>query len=388
MEDLSSIILSLQSEIVLLKSEISLLELENSTLRNENCRLKDRLGLTSKNSSIPSSRELYKLKRNTIKSSRSRGGQPGHSGTTRSKMVSDEVIDLPISDACTCGGPITPSSNPYIHQKVDLPDIQPYVINYHVHHGRCRQCGKRYAASLPQGVTGDTFGPKIKSVIAALTGFYKNSKREVADILKDIFNLDISLGSISNSEARVGSKCQSAYQAIEETVKQSNLIHIDETSHFNSGKLGWCWIFTTPMASLLKLTHSRSRKVLENSGLNHQNSIVISDRYAVYHYFPPTHRQLCWAHLARDFERLAHSCHNGVKRLGVYLKEITSELFALHRAFLSHSMQLVTFLRRIRKLRKRTWYALKATGMCSANGVNLRGIYIDFQIKKSIFSIG
>lgn len=48
--------------------------------------------------------------------------------------------------------------------------------------------------------------PKIKSVIAALTGFYKNSKREVSHILKDIFNLDISLGSISNSEARVAFK--------------------------------------------------------------------------------------------------------------------------------------------------------------------------------------
>lgn len=49
----------------------------------------------------------------------------------------------------------------------------------------------------------DTFGSKVKSTIAALSGFYKNSKREVENIIKNIFNLDISVGSVSNSEARV-----------------------------------------------------------------------------------------------------------------------------------------------------------------------------------------
>ncbi|MCT4697302.1 IS66 family transposase [Candidatus Cardinium sp. TP] len=359
MDDLTSVISSLEARISLLEAEISLLrgnnrllKATNTSLREENAKLKDKLGLTSK--------ELYKQKRDKVKSPRNRGGQTGHSGTTRTKLAADEVIDLPISDSCSCGGSVVIFPKPYIHQKIDLPEIKPHVTNYHVYHGRCRQCGKRYAHSLPTGVTSDTFSPNIKSVITALTGFYKNSKREVSQILQDIFNLDISLGSISNSEARVASKCQKAYQAIEETVKNSKMLHIDETGHYTSGKLGWCWIFTTPIASLLKLTDSRSRKVLESSGLNPTRHLVISDIYPVYNYFPPTHRQLCWSHLARDFERYAHSWHSDVKRLGVYLKEIASELFALHRAFLNQSIELFNFLRRIRKLRQRTWYALKA----------------------------
>jgi len=44
----------------------------------------------------------------------------------------------------------------------------------------------------------DTFGPRVKSVVAALSGFYKNSKREIANIMKDIFNMSISVGSVSN----------------------------------------------------------------------------------------------------------------------------------------------------------------------------------------------
>ncbi|WP_243575125.1 hypothetical protein [Candidatus Cardinium sp. cByotN1] len=76
-------------------------------------------------------------------------------------------------------------------------------------------------------------------------------------------------------------------------------------------------------------------------------------------YFPLIHRQLCWSHIARDFERFAHSWHSDVKALGYYLKAIASELFALHRAFLNHSIGLPIFLRRIKKLRKRTCYGLK-----------------------------
>ena len=248
MECISSLVSVLRSEISLLKSEIGSLKSEigllraekislksaNKFLEEENTKLKDKLGLTSKNSSIPSSKELYKLNRSKPKSTRNRGGQPGHPGPKRAKLVADEVVDLSISDSCSCGGSLCIASNPYIHQKIDLPEIKPHVIDYRVQHGRCRRCGKRYTASLPKGVTPDTFVPKVKSVIAALTGFYKNSKREVTYILKDIFNLDLSLGSISNSEARVAAKCQTAYQAVEETITQSKILPFSKITQIST----------------------------------------------------------------------------------------------------------------------------------------------------------
>lgn len=93
----------------------------------------------------------------------------------------------------------------------------------------------------------DTFGPRVKSVITALSGFYKNSEREIANIMKDIFNLNISIGSISNSEAMVASKCKEAYERVE---RASKVLHIDETSHYTKGKLGWCWMFANNKAKV------------------------------------------------------------------------------------------------------------------------------------------
>nr|WP_184891039.1 DUF6444 domain-containing protein [Candidatus Cardinium hertigii] len=83
----------LLSQVQILEAKIALLESENKALRLENAHLKEKLGLNAKNSSIPSSKELYKSKkRPSHKSGRKPGGQPGHTGATRSKMVADSIV--------------------------------------------------------------------------------------------------------------------------------------------------------------------------------------------------------------------------------------------------------------------------------------------------------
>ncbi|WCR53042.1 MAG: hypothetical protein PG981_000064 [Wolbachia endosymbiont of Ctenocephalides orientis wCori] len=62
------------------------------------------------------------------------------------------MVKIELSDACECGGEIAISEDPYIHQKVDLPEIKPYVIEYQLEHGRCCKCGKRKSSNLPKGL--------------------------------------------------------------------------------------------------------------------------------------------------------------------------------------------------------------------------------------------
>lgn len=270
-----------------------------------------------------------------------------------------EVINIKLnSSECECGGVIG-LFRPHIQQKIDIPEIKPYVTEYQMERGRCRSCGKRKSSSLPADVGNDLFGPRIKTIIGSLTGFYKNSKREVENILKDIFSIQISLGSISNNEARIADKCKEAYEDIEVELSYSKLLHIDETSHYKNGNLGWCWMFTNASSSLIKLTDSRGKKVLEGSVFGENDAIRVTDRYVVYNYFNPEMRQVCWSHLARDFERFAHSFHPGIREIGEYLRYIAYELFGLKKALLLEQISVLRFLRRGRILRKRAWYYLK-----------------------------
>ena len=356
-----------------LEQKVVRLDGENKILKIENAELRERLGLNARNSSIPSSKELYKIKKDTPKdkqkNDRKIGGQVGHKGNYRVRVEADEVVKIELPNRCECGGEIAICKKPYIHQKVDLPEIKPYVVEYQLEHGRCRKCGKRRSSKLPEGVTSDTFGPRVKSVVAALSGFYKNSKREIANIMKDILNLDISIGSVSNSESRVTSKCQEAYEQVEKEVRASEVLHIDETSHYNKDKLGWCWMFANNKASFVKLADTRGMKFLKNSTFSDYKNLVVTDRYAVYNHFSDEKRQICWAHLLRNFERLSNSWNSEVMSLGRCLKDAATELFVLKKALSENEVGVSKFIERAKELREymqccliKIFYILEAKG--------------------------
>ncbi len=129
---------------------IKRLESRIAELERENASLKDRLGLNSSNSSLPSSKDLYKLSCVKKSSGRHIGGQPGHRGHYRDRLPADEVVKIDLPQGCECGGVLSLSKELYIHQRVDLPEIKPYVVEYHLSDGRCRKCGKRRTSQLPQ----------------------------------------------------------------------------------------------------------------------------------------------------------------------------------------------------------------------------------------------
>lgn len=121
-------------------------------------------------------------------------------------------------------------------------------------------------------------------------------------------------------------------------------------------------MFSSAQASMIKLVDSRGMKVLANSVIGPSDNIIVSDRYAAYNYFDEENRQACWSHLARDFERIAHSYDPAIKPLGYYLKNVASELFGLKKALMLEQIDILRFTRRARKLRKRACYYLKGIG--------------------------
>jgi transposase len=362
--DFSSIIEDLYKQIADLKDRIAYLEQENKALkeenvrlRQENDRLKERLGLNSTNSSLPPSRDLYRAKKARPRSGRKPGAQPGHKPQGYQLKTPDEIVRV-YPGTCACGHKIEVGSTYQIHQKMEIPPIKAYVTEYHLYQGICRSCGDRHTAELPEGVSPDLLGDHAKAIISALSGFYHNSKRDVQQILHDIFHLPISLGLVSTTEKRVSHRLQSSYEELCKQMEDSPYLHIDETGHKCRGEKGWGWIFTNRYMSVLKLTSSRGKKVLE-SILPEYEGQIISDRYGAYRHFENEKRQICWSHLKRDFQRFAHSRNVALAAYGRILEQIGYEVFVLEKAFKTQAIDHLFFIRRIRKLKKRMIYALK-----------------------------
>ena len=353
----------LESEVQKLLSLNQELLSQNEFLRKKVTELEDKLNIDSSNSGLPTSKEIYKREKSTKpKSDRKIGGQPNHEYQCYKNRTPDKIIEvLPEATVCSCGNELEISEIYTTHQKLEILKIEPYVEEYRLKRKICRNCKKQYKGSLANY---RILGTNIQSIITSLGGVFNTSKRDLKSILSQIFNLDISLGLISNSEERVSQKLEERYNNLSEECRSSSHLHIDETGHKNQGKRGWCWSFSNNIISLFKLTNSRGKKVLEEFLPSYDGNIV-SDRYAAYNYFDNGNRQICLAHLRRDFKRFAHSNDALLSTFGHTLLNNLDLVFDVYNALKDNKITKLFFFRKIRKLKKRIFKYLRKVRLFS-----------------------
>ena len=190
------------------------------TLISKITNLEEKLNTNSTNSSKAPSSDLFKAKKPKKKyhdpgknNAPKQGAQPGHKGKGRKLLppeeVSDTVVCLP-KPICECGGHI--KANPEKikrHQQFELPKIKPIVIEYQQVYGTCNTCGTTHCGELPYGVSNTLLAPRATATVAIFTGDYRLGKRPTQRVFSDIFNLSVSLGTISNAEKTVSAALES-----------------------------------------------------------------------------------------------------------------------------------------------------------------------------------
>ena len=330
---------------------------ENEYLKQKIIKLEDRLNINSTNSGLPTSKEIYRIEKHTRpKSDRKVGAQEGHKHNGYEMRVSDVVVEVSTEEnICKCGGSLRIEEAYTTHQKIEIPIIQPVVTEYRLQQKICVSCKRKYQGKL------DNYRLLEKNaqvIISSLTGFFNNSKRDVQMILSQIFNLDLSLGLISNSEHRVSEKLESKYNKLVDQIEESSYLHLDETSHNNKGNRAWAWVAACRVATVFKLASSRGKKAL-TSFLPEYGGLVISDRYAVYNVYDNENRQICLAHLARDFKRFAHSKDTALALIGNDLYCMMQTVFKFYKLNKAGGIERVRYLYIMQKIKDRMLYYLK-----------------------------
>ncbi len=229
------------------------------------------------------------------------------------------------------------------------------VTEYRLRQKQCATCHRKYKSKIQNK---KLLGDHTMNIISVLTGFFNNSKREVREILQQIFNLDLSLGLISKTEGRISARLADKYEELQNQALTSDYLHMDETSHRQKDKKGWCWLVANKDVSLFKLDKSRGRKALEKFLPDYQG-LVISDRYAVYNHYDESKRQICLAHLRRDFKRFAHSKNCDLSLLGNGLLEELDKVFMLNNDYKDKKINNVHFLKEIEKIRNKMLFWLR-----------------------------
>lgn len=302
-------------------------------LEEENRELRARLNSNSNNSSKPPSSDFKKNKKNKKHSSgKSSGGQKGHPGHFRQLMEENEVdrmIDCKAFKPCeVCGGEVNTLDTIIRHQVHELPVLKCDVTEYRVFMGRCGCCTHKQIAELPDGASWGITGPRLTSFMSMLVSKYHLSRRQLQEFLEEHLHFRISLGTVFNKQKLVNQVLETPVDALLPVIKQSPSIHMDETGHRQEGQNHWIWTVASNTAAYFKITKSRGKKVV-NELMSDYEQTVISDRYAVYNYFDSSQRQICWAHLKRDFTRLWQKDDKVLSRIGKGLLRCEAQLFHL-----------------------------------------------------------
>jgi transposase len=293
--------------------------------------LEVRLGQDSSNSSKPPSSDPIHVKRRPPRppSGKRRGGQRGHQRHTRELVPAERlsaVVDCKPTACRGCGGALRGADpEPIRHQVAELPEIRPDVIEYRLHRLVCHRCGIATRGGLPAGVPRGAFGARLQAVVGLLGGAYRLSKRQIRAILADLLGLTASTGMVCKTERQAAEALAAPVEEVYDHIRGVAAAGVDETGWREDQQRAWLWAAVTDRATAFRIARSRGADALAALVGDPVGPVIICDRFPTYARAPT--RQVCWAHLRRDFQSMIDRAAGG-ELIGAKLLHFSGLVFA------------------------------------------------------------
>jgi len=303
--------------------------------------LERRLGMNSKNSSLPPSRDPPGVRRPLKKKGkRRRGAQPGHAAKQRNLVAPervDRVVDHWPEHCRGCGHVFSLAwevGAPERRQVIELPPVRAEVTEHRLHRLVCPCCARTSKAAAPVEVPAPTtFGPRLVAFSATLTVRLRASRRNLHQALSDFLDVEPpGVGTLQHLLEEVSAATLPAYQEVRTAVRASTAVGVDETGWKKKRLRFWLWVAATPTLSFYRLSRRRSRSEREKLLGCSYAGVVTSDRAGAYRSLPVGQRQLCLAHFRRDM--VAWQERGGAAgRLGTWAVSELDRVFSLWHRF-------------------------------------------------------
>jgi transposase len=176
---------------------------------------------------------------------------------------------------------------------------------------------------VPRGA----FGPRLQAAVVTLAVRNRISRRDTTELVRELFGTRISAGSIDAVVQRTGSALEEPYEDLLCHIRAAPAVNVDETGWRLKGTRRTLWGALTARAAVFRIAPDRHEREAQALLGEQFCGIACSDRWWAYNYLASEQRQLCWAHLVRDFT--AHSEGLGAqKEFGEACLKIAARLFA------------------------------------------------------------
>jgi transposase len=266
-----------------------------------------RNGKNSGTSNTPPSHQIGRANTQNfrVKTNRKPGGQSGHEGNTlKIKEFPDKTIDH-IPQYCNdCGFELeqTAAMLKASRQEVVIPPVQALYVEHRSYSKVCAHCGKVCIGAMPGHLKGPIqYGAGVGVLVSYLSVYQHIPYYRITVLLKDLFGLPISEGTVDNLLKRTAQKALPFYNTIRERVQQSNVVGSDETGSRFGGKKGWFHVWQTTSLTFIAASMNRGyRTIKEYFSDGFPLTVYVSDCWAAQLKVAALAHQLCIAHLLRE----------------------------------------------------------------------------------------
>jgi transposase len=217
---------------------------------------------------------------------------------------------------------------------VEIPPVLPEVVEHRFHELVCPHCEATTRASSSAIVAAGGYGPRLSGLVVLLSAQAHQSHGQVLSLLSELFGVVLSTGMVARLRQQFNQVVRPAVAAALQYVQQQAAVNMDETS-FRQGNCdgqnataskAWLWVITTALVSHFHMSLSRGQVITTMLLGADYPGIVGSDRAGAYNHLPLSQRQICWAHLKRDFTAIAE--RGGMSaEIGHALLDIEQDVF-------------------------------------------------------------
>ena len=137
-----------------------------------------------------------------------------------------------------------------------------------------------------------------------LSGSCRLGKRAVGQVFDDLFGLPIVPGGGVRPGAADGRRPRGRSPRRPWTYARDQNANVDETGWTEGKTKAWLWVAVTEPVVAFLIRPTRGRGGVRRPGRADSAGVLTTDRYPVYAHLPGERRQVCWAHLRRDFQAM------------------------------------------------------------------------------------
>src|SRR4030066_1355481 len=262
---------------------------------------------SSKNSSQPPSRD----QKGSLPSGRRkhRHGPPlGHEKHVRKFVAqADHTVELRAKSCCKCHTDLSREAGRLVNvnQITELPQAPAQVIEVRQYSVTCPECGMSQVEEPPAGVEMNrAFGSRLEATV----GYYRQEQHmsyaRTQKALLDLHQVEISQGGIDEIMKRAGKWAVGKVEQIQASVRQSKVIHCDETSNRIDGANAWEWVFCSMKSVLHVIRRNRRAEVIQDIMGETQAEVWVSDCYGGQLKAKARQRKMCMAHQMRALQHV------------------------------------------------------------------------------------